>query len=361
MRQLGHTRLTALHVDSPTFAWDFVLGTEWFRLSLGQLQLQLPLENRSVSDVDEVLRVFESSGFICVRFRVEGTMLEVSFVASDEREILPIMKWKDPREPLIVTGASSNHVHGLHGLLRSIIEQRAGEADISDHSGIAVHIWDLGLTHAELTALQSAFPPTSEGRPRAKAVYFRYFTFDFSTVPAHFALSHKTYAWKAEIMGREILDSEESRGYNPVLWLDAGDRLVAPLEWILGEVRENGASSADSTETILRWTHPLMLSFFADRRWLRSAGDIEAGDTPCAGGVVALDRDNVRTISRIMRRWRACALRKECIAPVGSNLDNHRQDQAALTLLFFAADVPKRCIHASAISEDIAVHVGERI
>jgi hypothetical protein len=400
LRRFGHERLAALRVDAPAVAWDLALGTEWFRLSVGQLQLRLPLANRSIADVDEVLRAIESAGFVCARFDVQlgfessakgaslaarsdiimSAMLDITFVSSDVNAAVPA-DWDDPTEPLIVTGASSNHANGLHGLLRSIVEQSSGDSGSSGLPGITVHIWDLGLTPGELAALQAAFPPSNEtslsslsakkytlplartnslAHARHITVRFQYFTFDFGAVPAHFALARETYAWKAEIVGREILDLEGSRGYNPVLWLDAGDRVTSPLGKILGAVRENGASSADSSGYAMTWTHPLMVSFFADRRWLRSAGDFTATDTPCAGCTVALDRDNARTLSRIVRRWRTCAWREECIAPPGSSRANHRQDQAALTLLFIAADVPKRCGYDTPIGKGILTHAGGR-
>uniref|UniRef100_A0A7S2SWB4 Uncharacterized protein n=1 Tax=Rhizochromulina marina TaxID=1034831 RepID=A0A7S2SWB4_9STRA len=37
--------------------------------------------------------------------------------------------------------------------------------------------------------------------------------------------------------------------------------------------------------------------------------------------------------SRVMERWHTCAMKKECICPAGSSRSNHRQDQAALTLV----------------------------
>ena len=36
---------------------------------------------------------------------------------------------------------------------------------------------------------------------------------------------------------------------------------------------------------------------------------------------------------RAMDLWEACALDKACVAPAGSNRGNHRQDQAALSLV----------------------------
>lgn len=387
----GHTWLAALRVDAPAYAWDLALGTEWFRVQAGQLQLRLPLADRTVAEVDELLRAVESGGFICVRFVVQHaeSSLDVAFVAASEGRTAAAsdrpLAWTDPIEPLIVTGASSNHARALHGLLGSIVEQSVSASETSA-PGVCVHVWDLGLTPEELAALQKAFPPTDEGAPAATpgppalattqpgaqnasastgaaertcVVSFRYFTFNFSSAPKHCALTRESYAWKTEIMGFEILDSVESRGLAPVLWLDAGDRLIAPLGKILASARENGVSAGHSSGYALQWTHQLMLSFFEARHWMRK-GDLTPGHTPCASGLIVFDRDNARTISRIVRRWHACGVREACIAPLGSSRANHRQDQAALTLLFIAARVPKGCSYDSPLGLDIVQHSGGR-
>jgi hypothetical protein len=48
------------------------------------------------------------------------------------------------------------------------------------------------------------------------------------------------------------------------------------------------------------------------------------------GAVVAFD---TKKTQHIIDEWYSCALNKDCIAPVGSNRSNHRQDQAILTYL----------------------------
>ena len=388
----GHTRLAALRVDAPAYAWDLALGTEWFRVQADQLQLRLPLADRTLAEVDELLRAVESGGFVCVRFVVQHaagdaeSSLDVAFVAASEGSAAAAsgrpLAWTDPIEPLIVTGASSNHARALHGLLGSIVEQSVSASE-TGAPGVSVHVWDLGLTPEELAALQEAFPPTNEGAPlslqalattqsgmpnasaatgaveRTCVVSFRYFTFNFSSASEHCALTRESYAWKTEIMGFEILDSVESRGLSPVLWLDAGNRLTAPLGKILASARKNGVSAAHSSGYAMHWTHQLMLGFFEARRWMRR-GDLTPEHTPCASGLIVFDRDNARTISRIVRRWHACGEREACIAPLGSSRANHRQDQAALTLLFIAARVPKGCSYDSPLGLGILQHAGGR-
>ena len=56
----------------------------------------------------------------------------------------------------------------------------------------------------------------------------------------------------------------------------------------------------------------------------------------------------------LIRQWRKCALTKECIAPEGSSRENHRQDQAVLTLLAYQSEARWRRIDA--LSMGIRLH-----
>eukprot|EP01084_Bolivina_argentea_P155807 271510_1 len=52
------------------------------------------------------------------------------------------------------------------------------------------------------------------------------------------------------------------------------------------------------------------------------------------GAIIAFDYD-VQWVQQFVEDWKDCAMVKACIAPQGSSRANHRQDQAALTLLFY--------------------------
>jgi hypothetical protein len=52
----------------------------------------------------------------------------------------------------------------------------------------------------------------------------------------------------------------------------------------------------------------------------------------CHGALVGLDTSQP-AVRRLLAAWLDCALHVECIAPQGAHRGNHRQDQAALTLL----------------------------
>ena len=54
--------------------------------------------------------------------------------------------------------------------------------------------------------------------------------------------------------------------------------------------------------------------------------------TLCNGAFIGLHTGS-ETALALLREWRACSLELECIAPGNSTRRDHRQDQAALTVL----------------------------
>ena len=63
----------------------------------------------------------------------------------------------------------------------------------------------------------------------------------------------------------------------------------------------------------------------------RPAG-FNAGHGNCCGAVIAVAKNGSVTAA-ILEAWVACAWRLECIEPPGASRSNHRQDQAALSVI----------------------------
>jgi hypothetical protein len=128
------------------------------------------------------------------------------------------------------------------------------------------------------------------------------------------------YAWKAIFVHTVLLE----RGF--VLWLDGGGRIVTPTALLntLNWTKKNGFACCGSGDTVKDWTHPGELKYFqADFHYLREQENCDASR---AGFTVAIYKD-------LIRPWYECSITRQCIAPDGSNRYNHRQDQAALTVL----------------------------
>jgi len=205
------------------------------------------------------------------------------------------------RDLAIVTGASSNHFRSLLQFLESARRHEPGTLLIA---------WDLGLEACERQELSSRFPD----------VQLR--TFDYSKHPAWFDIRVRAgeYAWKPTIVA-DMMDELQ----RPMMWLDAGCVITEPLIEIRRILRGRGFYTPRSPGTIRDWTHPACLS------WLNASSDLLGRGNIC-GGTVGVDPDHPAARS-LIQRWRACAQHKECIAPEGSTSENHRQDQAILSVL----------------------------
>jgi len=201
----------------------------------------------------------------------------------------------------IVTGADSSHFGPLRNLLLSLeyFEQAAH-----------VVVWDLGLTAEEREELE-------EEREGLEALELR--RFPFEAHPPHVAMAARSYAWKPIAVAEVMHD----RG-GAVLWLDAGDLVHAPLRRARGVLEREGFWSPASSGTVRRWTHPATLAA------------LEAGPE-------LLDRRNRNAAivgftlrgAPVLEAWHAAALDPAVITPPGSSRDNHRQDQAVLTVLAY--------------------------
>ena len=216
----------------------------------------------------------------------------------------------------IVTGADSSHALSLMQLLSSIARWEPG---------VQVTIYDLGLTGVERANAQAVLPSA------------RIETFDFDAWPAYFNIRVDAgqYAWKPVIFWAELQKSDV-----PLVWMDAGNRLRRDMRRLRRELRRDGFVSYASLGTIRDWTHPAML------RRLGLPDDWDQDRRNLTGGLVAIDPRR-QTARLLASDWAHHAQDRDCIAPAGSDRQNHRQDQALLTVLAYASgviDAPTRRI-----------------
>ena len=108
--------------------------------------------------------------------------------------------------------------------------------------------------------------------------------------------------------------------------MDAGNIITGPLTPIIETALKTGFWRTSSIGTIGRWTHPDMLKYFD------LPADWMANEEMLAATSVAFNTQNESAI-KLLSDWAKHAKIKECIAPEGSNRDNHRQDQALLSVL----------------------------
>lgn len=213
-------------------------------------------------------------------------------------------------ELVIVTAASENHFDVLkRSLLQTIYIY---EPDTR------VIIYDLGLSLASRRELEQLCGERGVWSVR---------TFDYSRYPSYMSITiaRGEYAWKPIII-KEVVDQ-----FPLVLWLDAGDGLTDTLDPTKEFIKENGFLSLPTTGTLWQWTHPGMIAYFKEHYQLTDAMLYQHLNN-CDGATNGWSRYSP-VYEKMLVPWQKCALVKECIAPPGSDRSNHRQDQAALTLL----------------------------
>jgi hypothetical protein len=215
---------------------------------------------------------------------------------------------------ILVTGADYSHGLSLRQFLASVRRFEPKMRTI---------VYDLGLTLGQRWRIRSEFPNLELRR------------FAFERFPAHLNIKVRAgeYAWKPVIVF-EVL--QEAQG--PVCWMDAGNILTGPLTALRAAVRSCGFYSPASTGSVCDWTHPKMLAFFGlDQAWGRDRANLN-------GACVVFDPACEAAVA-LAKKWSEGALNKDCIAPQGCDLSNHRYDQALLTVLAHLAGLAQSTEH----------------
>lgn len=237
---------------------------------------------------------------------------------SHEAPALPEKDW----QPTVVTGFSSNHMTVGLLLLRSI-----GKA-VKDGGGmfnVSVVVWAMeqfddehqDLLDCVMNELIHEYGVKAEVR-----------LFNWSAYPSWMRINQNLgyfggtgeYAWKAVMMHTVLRE----RGI--VIWGDAGDRFHDSESLIetLKVLNSTGFVSRNSHGCVYTRTHPLALKYF--RANIPAIWDMEN----CEAAMVGF---TLKKYAEVARPWYDCSMTRQCIAPDGSDRSNHRQDQAALTML----------------------------
>jgi hypothetical protein len=206
----------------------------------------------------------------------------------------------------IVTGASDNHFRSLCQFLRSIPTQLLSNT----------FVWNLGLSESNQASIVLEFPMT------------RMRHFPYHEYPSYFNIhvAAGEYAWKPVVIAKtaeEIMDAQV------LLWCDAGNRQMGTFDAMEATVKSQGVYTPISLGTVRKWTHPSCLEYFKVQ-----STDPVLNMLPRNAAIVGFDLANTAAVE-FMKEWAQLAQIKECIAPEGSNRENHRQDQAVLTLLYY--------------------------
>mmetsp|Transcript_17923 Transcript_17923/g.58874 ORF Transcript_17923/g.58874 Transcript_17923/m.58874 type:complete len:533 (-) Transcript_17923:233-1831(-) len=191
-------------------------------------------------------------------------------------------------------------------------------------SDIPIVVYDVGLTERQNQQLQGW-----------RNVSVR--KLDFSKLPEHVRWTgweESTYAFKPIVIRKALTD------YQCILWLDSGIELRRDVSWAFDWMGERKALFLASGWPFPNsWVHPQSLRSLNVTEESSSFGVFadEKGHASLEvwSGVVGFNQADAKMMRLVVEPWYECALNRECIAPLGSNKTNHRQDQTILSILFY--------------------------
>lgn len=150
--------------------------------------------------------------------------------------------------------------------------------------------------------------------------------FDFNQYPKfiekNFDGKLGSYAWKAIIVN-QVLHQSMSK----VVWLDAGNLITKRIILLKIALTTSGIVVPTSSNSINKWTHPKTIEYIG-------INNKNLNKNNYASGLVGFDYNSVKA-KKVSDMWSKYSQIEDCIAPPGSSRENHRQDQAILTLLLY--------------------------
>ena len=218
----------------------------------------------------------------------------------------------------IVTGANQYYFKSLCQLLDNIY-------NILCNYNIVVYVYDLGLDSESSNNLLSIINNYNKNNNK---ITFINIIFDYSKYPEFYNINEKKgeYAWKSAC----IWESYNKIDSGILMWCDSANLFTSSsIEHLLTIIKKQGIYSPSSKHTVKQWTHGKCLEYF------------NIQDTNLilylqqrSGGMICFDIDNMNTHS-IIKDFYELSKIKDCIAPKGSNILNHRQDQSLFTILYY--------------------------
>jgi len=205
---------------------------------------------------------------------------------------------------LFLSAAEKNYFSQLISLIESFL----------NHSNSKIIVYDIGLEKNQVEKLIKDYPD----------IEIR--TFDFKKYPVfisqYFDGKLGNYAWKPIIVN-EVLNEFKSK----VVWLDAGNLITSKIIFLKITLTAQGLVVPVSSNRIVDWTHSKTIEHIGlNNKFLNSNN--------YASGLIGLDY-NFSIAKQISSKWSDFSQIQECISPIGSSRENHRQDQAVLTLLLY--------------------------
>lgn len=205
---------------------------------------------------------------------------------------------------IFVTAAEKNYFKQLDSLLESYYKNLSNK----------LIVYDIGLEKDQVNYLKDKY----------EKLNIRIFRFNHypKFIGEYFDDKLGNYAWKPIIVN-ELMQECKSK----VVWLDAGNLITKKIIFLKIALSASGIIVPTSSNTIRDWTHPKTIEYIGiNNKYLDSNN--------YASGLIGFDYKSKKA-NKIAELWSNFSQIQECISPLDSSRENHRQDQAVLTLLLY--------------------------
>ena len=233
-----------------------------------------------------------------------------------------IPEFKDHQSDILfMTGASSNHALGSFNCLFSIVLAMP-------FSNLAYI--DYGLSPEESKLLSAHFDTIHGIHEKLKSTAFlAYRRYNWNNLPDWMHLFNNTeqrggYTWKIVAVMDLVFEWKGITG-----WLDGGNIVRDGLSREIMATRLFGLYSPASAGTIGKWVHNDTKRFMMEPHMIDSYRD---DDAMASGNNIYVDYRNLTIRNQFLIPFKECCYTQKCVTPLASNMRNHRQDQAVLSM-----------------------------
>jgi hypothetical protein len=184
-----------------------------------------------------------------------------------------------------------------------------------------IYFFDLGLTERE--------------REVVKNLDIKYNLFNFELYPNWVDINNKVgqWAWKSvcikEVMNKYPLNKDSSKY---LIWCDSRNIVDNNLEGLVRFLDSNGIYTNLSGGDIKKWTVNKTIEYFEKNEICNAKKYM---NYPMINAALPCFNINIDWVREFIDDFTRLSLIKECISPEGSGLNNHRQDQSVLTVLYY--------------------------
>lgn len=205
---------------------------------------------------------------------------------------------------ILISGASNNHYLTLIQFIESFILNKVNSKLI---------IYNLGIDEDKWHFIKNKYSLNN----------FIFKIFNYSIYPEWFNINinRGEYAWKPAILYEVYSEFNNEI----IVWMDSGNIILNNLNELVQIINDNGIYSSITLGTIKEWTHPDTI------RLLRCSNINNINKNGACIGF----NTKIMWVKNFITIFYKASLNKNIIAPQGSSRDNHRQDQAVFTILFY--------------------------